>query len=251
MTTTIELDSSKQIARIIHQHRALGALPEKSRAQIVSTASLSRFKQRGDVVIPRGLFMIVGFGLMKTTITVEKADFIAGLAGPGESVGLFDSMKAITEVPNAVPNRLARHSVVTDSATIVFVRATAVLGELAAGTDNVAVLAFALACGWQESYMRERLITTTFGSSEARVATMLVDLVDHYGDQREDGTWFIPFHFTRAELAALCGVTQETLIRKLSAWSKDGLVTDASAEHGGGLNIRNLADLRKIGVYSR
>ena len=239
----MNLNERAQIARVLHQHPALSALSTGSQERIASTATLVRVAHRGEVALPKDAFAIVGFGLVKTTMTVGRYDFIASITGPGETIELYEALETVRH-PDARPNRPTRHTVLTESATVVFVRPVAVLLELE-GLNAVpkgAALSFALSIGAQTNHLRERLISMTYGSSDSRIATMLLDLVDHYGDTREDGTSFVPFRLTRSELAALCGVTTETVIRKLSAWSKTGLVTDGSD----GFEIRSVAELRTV-----
>lgn len=234
-----DLDTGRQIVRTIRTHPALSDFPEAAQQRIAGTAVLNRVGRRSAVTIPPDAFALISFGLVKSATDVNGGEFVTRLSGSGETIGLYESMKT-GESPR---ERAVRHTVITESATVVLVKTLAVLNEL---TTTRAAHVFALACGAQEDRMLERLIAAANGSSESRIASMLLDLVERFGDVREDGSAFIPFHLRRAELAAICGITQETMIRKMSAWSRTGLITDGSVENGGGIEISNIEDLRKL-----
>lgn len=58
---------------------------------------------------------------------------------------------------------------------------------------------------------------------EYRISRLFLTLVDRFG-RHEGGGAFLPISLHRKEIADLVGTTQETAIRVLSRWSKDGLV---------------------------
>ena len=63
----------------------------------------------------------------------------------------------------------------------------------------------------------EELIEVTYGTVRSRVAAGLKKLADHYGDQH------VPL--SREELAQFVGIATETLIRTLTEFKNEGLVT--------------------------
>lgn len=73
--------------------------------------------------------------------------------------------------------------------------------------------------------LHDKIRIMTAGSVPKRLATLLLHLVERFGDEAEDGATRVPVSLSRAELARLVGATVETTIRTMSRWQKDGLVT--------------------------
>jgi CRP-like cAMP-binding protein len=61
------------------------------------------------------------------------------------------------------------------------------------------------------------------GSADMRLAAILLTLADRHGELSE-GAILIQVPLSRADLAALAGITQETASRILASWSRQGLV---------------------------
>ena len=70
----------------------------------------------------------------------------------------------------------------------------------------------------------EKIRIMSAGPVERRLATLLLCMLDRFGDELEGGTHIVPVSLTRAELASLIGSTVETLIRTMSRWQKAGTV---------------------------
>ncbi|MGE5787996.1 MAG: Crp/Fnr family transcriptional regulator [Myxococcales bacterium] len=62
------------------------------------------------------------------------------------------------------------------------------------------------------------------GAVEARLATLLLNLYDRFGDDLEDETKIIPLVLSRQELADLVSTTFETAIRVMTRWEREGVV---------------------------
>jgi CRP/FNR family transcriptional regulator len=58
---------------------------------------------------------------------------------------------------------------------------------------------------------------------EYRIARLMLTLADRVG-RAEGGRLMVPVVLSRQEIADLVGTTQETAIRVMSRWGKDGLV---------------------------
>lgn len=80
------------------------------------------------------------------------------------------------------------------------------------------------------------------GSVEARLATLLVQLEERFGDEFDDGTVKVPVMLTRQELADLVSTSFETAIRAMTKWEREGVVE--TTQHG--FDIRNRDALRAI-----
>lgn len=80
------------------------------------------------------------------------------------------------------------------------------------------------------------------GSVEARLATLLVQLEERFGDEFDDGTMKVPVALSRQELADLVSTSFETAIRAMTKWEREGIVE--TTQHG--FEIRNGKVLREI-----
>lgn len=256
MIDMTSLDDSRQIARVLRMSPVISALSEGARLRIAATCVLEKPQKESrriqlPITIPRACFVIVGFGLVKSAFLIEPkhTEFIVGLAGPGETIEMEDALQAVVDSRSSdvapVGRMPMRHSLVTDTVTLLYVKAAAVLSELSERSQ--AGVALALECGRAKNRMRDRLLAVVHSSAEARVAQTMLDLQERFGDDNEDGSAFIAIHFGRSELASLAGVSNETAIRILSVWAKRGLVTDTAE---GGIAISSLEELRKVGAGS-
>ena len=79
------------------------------------------------------------------------------------------------------------------------------------------------------------------GSVEARLATLLVQLDERFGDEFEDGTTRVPVALSRQELADLVATSFETAIRSMTKWEREGIVETTNQ----GFSILNRAELRR------
>jgi CRP/FNR family transcriptional regulator len=63
---------------------------------------------------------------------------------------------------------------------------------------------------------------------EYRVARLFLTLADRVGRPEKDGI-VVPVSLSRQEIADMVGTTQETAIRIMSRWGKDGIVVTTDA----------------------
>jgi CRP/FNR family transcriptional regulator len=80
------------------------------------------------------------------------------------------------------------------------------------------------------------------GSVEARLATLLVQLDERFGDELDDGTTFVPVVLSRQELADLVATSFETAIRAMTKWERERVVGTTP----NGFSIMNRVELRKV-----
>ena len=78
------------------------------------------------------------------------------------------------------------------------------------------------------------------GSVEARLATVLIQLDERFGDEFDDGTIRVPVALSRQELADLVSTSFETAIRAMTKWEREGIVETTAT----GFTIRNRVGLR-------
>ncbi len=79
--------------------------------------------------------------------------------------------------------------------------------------------------------------------AEIRLARLFVTLSERMGRKLDDGVMLVPVSLSRQEIADLVGITQETVIRIMSRWGKDGVVTTDRD----GFRIADPDQLRSLG----
>jgi CRP-like cAMP-binding protein len=220
-----------QIDRVIRSHPVLKVLRDSALETLAASALLIKHSRKAALFAPKGCFGVIGFGLVKTECLSPR--LILHLAGPGEAIDLL-----------ADEGRAKHHVVITDSATVVYVNRATVF--LAMDAPAATALAFELQSA--TTRISERLLSNFHASAETRLAQVLTDLLERFGDEREDGSAFISLRLTRTELSSLAGVTVETVIRTLGVWKKANLVT--SNDDGGGFEIHDRVKLRLLGAVS-
>jgi CRP/FNR family transcriptional regulator len=92
------------------------------------------------------------------------------------------------------------------------------------------------------SALLDKIDVLSAGAVEARLATLLLNLYERFGDELEDDTRMIPVVLTRQELADLVSTTFETTIRVMTRWEREGVVDTTP----NGFVLRNTAQLDKI-----
>lgn len=90
--------------------------------------------------------------------------------------------------------------------------------------------------------LRDKIDVMSAGSVPQRLASLLIGLVERFGDEAEDGSTILPIPLGRTDLALLVGTTVETAIRAMRKWQKDGIVDTVE----GGFVLRDLAALRRM-----
>ena len=73
-------------------------------------------------------------------------------------------------------------------------------------------------------HLHEKLAILSSRSVAARLASLLIILVERFGDELEDGSVYVPVELTRKVMAELIESRIETVIRLLSRWQHDGLI---------------------------
>lgn len=79
------------------------------------------------------------------------------------------------------------------------------------------------------------------GSVEARLATLLMQLDERFGDEFDDGTIRVPVALSRQELADLVSTSFETAIRAMTRWEREGIVETTP----NGFTIHNRVELHR------
>ncbi len=89
--------------------------------------------------------------------------------------------------------------------------------------------------------MRVRVETLSESGMQSRIALLLQSFARELGSEQEGGL-LVPVKLSRAEIAGMVGARIETVIRIMSRWQKEGLVSS----HEKGFLIENLAVLEGL-----
>jgi CRP/FNR family transcriptional regulator len=145
----------------------------------------------------------------------DGRDLILEIFGPGDPVG---AVAAYEERPFP--------------ATAVAMEASSMLSlprqEFFAVIATNPLLARALLSGLTRRMIElTRRLAERSARVEYRVARILLTLADRVG-RAEGESWKVPVALSRQEIADMVGTTQETAIRIMSRWSKEGIVETTS-----------------------
>jgi len=88
----------------------------------------------------------------------------------------------------------------------------------------------------------EKIDVLSAGGVESRLATLLLNLYDRFGDDMDDDVSHIPVVLSRQELADLVSTSFETAIRAMTRWEREG-VAETTPQ---GFVLRNKVQLEKI-----
>lgn len=78
----------------------------------------------------------------------------------------------------------------------------------------------------EAKYLEGKVGVVTNGRAERRLARLVTELVERFG-QKVKGGWFLPLRLSRRDAAGLTGLTTETTSRVMSSWHKRHLVVTA------------------------
>lgn len=161
-------------------------------------------------------FNVVKAGLIKVVRTGGAGRrTMCGLFGPPESIGDVVLLKGVAYPADAI--------VATDTATMLTIPRAALMASLES-CPQVGV-SIAAAIHTKLCALHDSIDVLSAGAVEARLATALLKLYERFGDDFDDGTSRIPVSLARRELADLVSTAVETVIRVMTRWSREGLVT--------------------------
>jgi CRP/FNR family transcriptional regulator len=157
---------------------------------------------------------------------------MCGLFGPAESIGDVVLLKGAPYPAEAV--------VATEKATVL----TIPRAELLACVGSFPQLGVSIACSIHAklSSLHDSIDVLSAGAVESRLATALLKLYERFGDDFDDGTSSIPVTLARRELADMVSTAVETVIRIMTRWEREGVVTTLE----NGFVIRNREAIRLV-----
>lgn len=196
----------------VFSHFERNRLAELAMSAVPSTARRGQTLARaGDVLQD---LLIVQKGLVKLVRHTSRGPAICGLLGPGEAVDDIAMLCGMRCLADAIA--------ATESVSLVTLPRQVVLNAC----DHDPHTFLALACSAESRLERlfEKIDVLSAGGVEARLATLLLQLNERFGDDFDDGTSQIPVALSRRELAELVATSFETAIRIMSRWEREGML---------------------------
>ncbi|MBI5531679.1 MAG: Crp/Fnr family transcriptional regulator [Deltaproteobacteria bacterium] len=205
-----------QRAAILRHVAPFDAASDSEREGLERGALVGMFS-RGQVLWREGdpptAFTVIQSGLVKIVRSLSSGrESIVGIFGPRESIGDVAVIRNSPYPASAV--------VCSDAATIVSVPMGAFLSWSRNSTRAASRVAELLASRLHTMHCKVEILSA--GSVESRMATLLLDLAERFGDESASGAVILPIALSRQELASLVSTSFETAIRVMSRWQKCG-----------------------------
>lgn len=220
---------------VLRGSRLLRGVSESRLSELAKSAS-SRCFAEGTHLWQAGqsacCFTIIQRGLVSIERRARSGELsMLGLFGPTESIG----EAAALELRSYPADALA----LTDVAVVQL--PARLLVELAQRDVSLS-LALQKALIEHTHQLVAKIDVMSAGSVAARLATLLLQLHERFGDEHESGCAELPLSLSRASLSRLVGARTETVIRALSSLQKRGIVRVGA----GGFSLLRRAELEAI-----
>lgn len=204
-------------------------------AELQAQACAARFREGEDLwragqlalvftVITRGLVLI-----QRDTPCGNPA--VMGVFGPKESIGDVAALQGCAYPASACA---------LTSVEVVRIPAGLVRSAMLRDTNLLAAIHRALS--HHTSALQAKIDIVSAGSVPARLAMLLLHLVERFGDEDDVNTTFVPITLSRATLARLVSARVETVIRVLRGWHRLHVLESSSS----GFRIPQIEALRAI-----
>lgn len=167
--------------------------------------------RQGD---PPAFFLALVRGLVKVCRALPNGNVAAlGLFGPRDPLGVLAAVDGVPYPADAL--------VISKSAEILAIPMEVLHHRLA--VDPALGRALLACISTRVRGLHQKLVIVSSGQMPARLAALVLSLLDRFGDEGESG-WFVPIELTRKTLAELIEARTETVIRLVSGWQAEGLL---------------------------
>lgn len=224
------------IREVVSRTPALAGVSSASLDRLVAAARC-RTVERGGYLWhagdPADSLTLIRAGLVKVVKSNQKGRrAICGLFGAPDTVGDAAVLRGIPYPADVL--------VASPSATLIELPRRDVLTAI----EHEPHLGMSCAQAVQNKLttLLDKIDVLSAGAVEARLATLLLNLYDRFGDDLEDETKIIPLVLSRQELADLVSTTFETAIRVMTRWEREGVVDTTS----NGFVIRKREQLERV-----
>lgn len=206
------------LREVVSRTPALSGLSPEAVERLASV-SHERCIERGGYLWHAGdqadALTIIRTGLVKVVkLSSQGRRSICGLFGAPDTVGDAALLRGIPYPADAV--------VATATGNFVEIPRDALLAAI----EKEPHLGMSCAQAVQNKLtaLLDKIDVLSAGAVEARLATLLLNLYERFGDDLEDDTRLIPVALTRQELADLVSTSFETAIRVMTRWEREGVV---------------------------
>lgn len=212
-----------------------GASPEAF-GQLLNVAA-TRTLERGNHLWRAGDAPLALTAIRSGLVKIVKSNIngkqtICGLFGPPETLADAPVLRGTPFPADAV--------VATTKVELVEIPREALL--TAASSEPQLGLSLAGSIQQKLNTLMAKIDVLSAGSVEARLATLLTQLQQQYGDDFDDGSSTVMVALSRRELADLVSTSFETAIRAMTKWEREGIVETLP----NGFRITDHARLRVI-----
>lgn len=236
MRSTELSDTSEQRvrARLVQSSLIGPGTPGATVERLASEARTLRFR-KGALIWTAGQtptsLTIVARGLVKVFRRKPDGEEVAlGIFGPRDPIGLTAVLNAMAYPADAVA-LTAR----------VELLALPVSSFRQAVADDAELVRALMRCTARNTHhLHAKIDILSHTSVSARIAALLLHLAERFGDETDDGAVCIPIELARRTIAELVGTRVETVIRIMSAWTRQGVLGNGDI----GIVVYRMSELR-------
>ena len=191
------------------------ALKQEERDALRQYVRIKSYEE-GEVIFREGdpgtvFHFVLGGRIKVQKMTADGRDVILEIMGPGDPVGALAAYEERSFPATAIA---------LEAASLFSLPRQEFFGVIAANP----LLARGLLAGLTRRMVElTRRLAERSARVEYRIARLMLTLADRVG-RSEGGRLVVPVVLSRQEIADMVGTTQETAIRVMSRWGKDGLV---------------------------
>ena len=145
-------------------------------------------------------------------------------AGPAEEafLGWFGAREAVGLPAALEGSPYPADAVAVTAVEAISVSASALRRSMQADASVAAAVSRELVA--HGTLLRHQLFVMSAPTVESRLARVLLNLLERFGDEDGEGRTFLPLQLTRVRLAQACGARVETVSRTMAAWERESFV---------------------------
>ncbi|MCC7423555.1 MAG: Crp/Fnr family transcriptional regulator [Planctomycetaceae bacterium] len=191
-------------------------LDEATLRRLEQHALIRQYAKNAPIYMPTdasdGAFLLAAGRVRICSITPDGKQAILALINPGE---LFGELAVIH------PGRREEQAEAAVNSTVVWLAGDVLRGLMEHSTD--VSLGITKLIGLRRQRIERRLRNLLFRSNHDRLGHLLLELVEQYGRETDDGV-LLDVKLSHQELSAIIGVTRETVTHVLGEMQKSGVV---------------------------
>ncbi len=221
---------------VLRRNALVASLGDDAAREMAACASVRRYK-KGEYIWRVGAsathFQVIVSGIVKLVgIQAGLRPTLIDAFGPGESLGYWAAFDGSPYIGDAIP--------ITPEVETVLVPASMLVRIVESRPEAALAMAHSLLAHTRT--LSAKIAVMCAGSAGQRLALLLLDLRERFGDEAEDGSTILPVPLSRHDLSLGVGATIETVIRTMSRWQKEGVLST----HDQGFVLHDVAALEAV-----